>query len=30
MGLGPVVCRVKWLGDYTRTEVDTNGESVLK
>jgi hypothetical protein len=24
------VCRVKWLGDYTWIEVDTNGESVLK
>jgi hypothetical protein len=24
------ICRVKWLGDYTWTEVDSNGESVLK
>ena len=24
------ICRVKWLGDYTWIEVDTNGESVLK
>jgi hypothetical protein len=24
------ICRVKWLGDYTWVEVDTNGESVLK
>ena len=24
------ICRVKWLGDYTWTEVDTNGKSVLK
>jgi hypothetical protein len=24
------ICRVKWLGDYTWTEVDLNGESVLK
>jgi len=24
------VCRVKWLGDYTWIEVDSNGESVLK
>jgi hypothetical protein len=24
------ICRVKWLGDYTWIEVDSNGESVLK
>ena len=24
------ICRVKWLGDYTWIEVDTDGESVLK
>jgi hypothetical protein len=24
------VCQVKWLGDYTWIEVDTNSESVLK
>jgi hypothetical protein len=24
------ICRVKWLGDYTWIEVDSNGENVLK
>ena len=24
------ICRVKWLGEYTWIEVDSNGESVLK
>ena len=24
------ICRVKWLGDYTWIEVDSNGKSVLK